>query len=81
MDVNAVFANSPLENWWKSGIVQNSRHQIVHISDALRAVILWKCGGLYADLDIMALKTLPDDYANYVSSEYHVKCLNIYYDK
>lgn len=47
------FKDTPLEDWWKSGIFKTSYWPTSHISDVLRFLTLWKFPGIYLDLDIV----------------------------
>lgn len=45
--------NTPLEDWWQSGVLKSSRWPRSHMSDILRYLTLWKFGGIYLDLDVV----------------------------
>jgi len=47
---------TPLENWDFMGKVQSSKWPVVHASDILRYIALWKYGGTYLDLDFVMQK-------------------------
>lgn len=49
---------TPLESFLKSGKLENSLFRIEHTSDVLRILVLWRFGGIYLDLDVIALKNL-----------------------
>ncbi|XP_063698158.1 alpha-1,4-N-acetylglucosaminyltransferase-like [Culicoides brevitarsis] len=64
---SAIFENitngSPLEGFTK---FRESTFLSVHVSDALRLVLLWKYGGLFLDLDIVVLKPFDALNENFV---------------
>lgn len=45
--------NTPLDLWYRSGILKKSRWPRSHMSDILRYLTLWKYGGIYLDLDVV----------------------------
>lgn len=45
--------NTPLEDWYASGVLRASRWPRSHMSDILRYLTLWKFGGIYLDLDVV----------------------------
>jgi hypothetical protein len=51
-----AFADTPLWLWWRSKKVMTSPFKTAHLSDALRLALLWKYGGIYSDLDTIAVK-------------------------
>ena len=51
-----LFDDTPLFEWWISGVVFKSSFYLVHISDAIRLVLLYKYGGFYSDLDTISIK-------------------------
>lgn len=58
VNVDDVFEGTALQEVQESGRLANSPHPIVHLSDALRLVLIEKYGGWYADLDIIFLDNL-----------------------
>ncbi|XP_063977475.1 lactosylceramide 4-alpha-galactosyltransferase-like [Diachasmimorpha longicaudata] len=50
--------NTPLEEWWLSGILRTSKWPRSHMSDILRYLTLWKFGGIYLDLDVVVTTSL-----------------------
>ncbi|XP_065295039.1 lactosylceramide 4-alpha-galactosyltransferase-like [Dermacentor albipictus] len=42
----------------KGGALNRSLHKVVHLSDFLRYVVLWKRGGVYLDTDVIVMKSL-----------------------
>ncbi|KAK7870305.1 hypothetical protein R5R35_003697 [Gryllus longicercus] len=68
------FVGTPLQGWLASGALRASRWPVVHASDVLRFLLLWKYGGTYLDLDVLMLRSLEDqrnfgcpENRNYVS--------------
>lgn len=58
--------NTPIEKLYRSKAIHRSKFVIVHMSDVLRLLTLWKYGGTYLDLDMMSitpLEQLPENYA------------------
>ncbi|XP_064468960.1 lactosylceramide 4-alpha-galactosyltransferase-like [Ornithodoros turicata] len=58
MTPEVIFKGTPLELWYASGILNQSSHSVVHLSDALRLALVYKFGGAYMDIDIVNLKPL-----------------------
>jgi lactosylceramide 4-alpha-galactosyltransferase len=57
--IEDAIKNTPLENWWKNNHMSNDPYtRISHTSDGLRYALLYKHGGIYADLDTITLKSL-----------------------
>jgi lactosylceramide 4-alpha-galactosyltransferase len=54
-----AFMDTPLYDWWYHNKVTKIDHyyRIAHVSDALRLALVYKYGGLYSDLDTIALKS------------------------
>ena len=42
-------------------LLEESMHPDYHYSDVMRALVAYKFGGIYSDLDIVTLKRLPDE--------------------
>lgn len=53
-----LFRDTPLDAWWRSGLVLKSPYYLVHSSDAARLAVLWKQAGMYLDMDFLVLKNL-----------------------
>ncbi|XP_076248960.1 lactosylceramide 4-alpha-galactosyltransferase-like [Calliopsis andreniformis] len=49
---------TPLEWWYKSGVLKRSEWPRSHMSDILRYLTLWKYGGIYLDLDVVVTASL-----------------------
>lgn len=50
-----IFNDTILFDWYLSGVWSTSPYKVMHLSDALRLVLLWKYGGVYVDLDVVVL--------------------------
>ena len=60
VDTDTYFSNTPLEKWYQEGEWRTSLYKIVHLSDYLRVLTLWRGGGMYMDLDYITLKPLDE---------------------
>lgn len=61
-----VIKGSVLEDWFNTSSVLTSPHRVVHFSDIFRLLMMRQYGGVYMDLDMLALKNfdeLPDNFA------------------
>ncbi|KAG8306134.1 hypothetical protein J6590_055107 [Homalodisca vitripennis] len=56
LPMDLYFQDSPLAEWYSSGILRTSRWPRSHASDILRYLTLWKFGGIYLDLDVVVIK-------------------------
>ncbi|XP_077523514.1 lactosylceramide 4-alpha-galactosyltransferase-like [Amblyomma americanum] len=52
------FQGTPLEAWYRSGVLNKSSHPVEHLADALRLAVLYKRGGVYLDLDVVVIRPL-----------------------
>ncbi|KZC04750.1 PREDICTED: lactosylceramide 4-alpha-galactosyltransferase-like [Dufourea novaeangliae] len=59
---------TPLELWYKSGVLRRSLWPRSHMSDILRYLTLWKYGGIYLDLDVVVVTSL-ERLANFAGAE------------
>lgn len=50
--------------------MEKSTAPIVHMSDVLRFVTLWRYGGIYLDLDVIVLRNFDDLKPNFSGFEY-----------
>ncbi|XP_023243450.1 lactosylceramide 4-alpha-galactosyltransferase-like [Centruroides sculpturatus] len=57
-NVEDVFTDTPLEEWYEEGLWKNSSNSLLHLSDSSRLALIWKFGGIYLDLDIVMLKSM-----------------------
>ncbi|KAK0077789.1 hypothetical protein PV326_009832 [Microctonus aethiopoides] len=60
--------NTPIQDWWESGVLRSSRWPKSHMSDILRYLTLWKFGGIYLDLDVVVISSLEKLY-NFAGAE------------
>lgn len=56
VNMERYLANTPLDEWYRSGILRTSNWPNSHASDILRYATLWKYGGIYLDLDVVIIK-------------------------
>lgn len=61
--------NTPLEEWYLSGKLQNSHFPVSHASDILRYLSLWRYGGIYLDLDVVVMKEFGPLVPNFAGAE------------
>lgn len=74
LELTSLFNNSPLQEWYASGVLNKSSYPLHHTSDVIRIFIIWKFGGTYLDLDFVVKSSLnnlknflcpqPGDMAN-----------------
>ncbi|KAL7741843.1 hypothetical protein ACLKA6_012061 [Drosophila palustris] len=60
---------TPIEDWLKGGQLFRSSYLIIHISDLLRLITLYRFGGIYMDLDVVVLRSLENVPLNYAGAE------------
>ncbi|XP_043475820.1 lactosylceramide 4-alpha-galactosyltransferase-like isoform X2 [Leptopilina heterotoma] len=60
INIDKYIKNTPLENWYATGILKTSKWPRNHMSDIMRYLTLWKYGGIYMDLDVVVIKCLED---------------------
>lgn len=63
---------TPMDEFMRSGKLEKSKFRVVHTSDAIRLLILWKYGGSYLDTDMIVQKKLdsvPSNFACLQSSD------------
>ncbi|XP_076266969.1 lactosylceramide 4-alpha-galactosyltransferase-like [Rhynchophorus ferrugineus] len=73
INMDRFVEGSPVNDLWKSRKVHNGKYPLSHSSDILRYLILWKYGGIYADLDVIVIKNLdeiPENFAGAQEDEY-----------
>ncbi|GFU96168.1 lactosylceramide 4-alpha-galactosyltransferase [Trichonephila clavipes] len=58
VDFGQLMFDTPLWHWYIKEKWKRSPFKVLHISDALRLVIIWKYGGLYLDLDVVVFQSL-----------------------
>lgn len=64
----ALFEDSVLGTWYRNGTWKRSPFRVNHLSDAMRILVLWKFGGIYADMDVVVLASVSE-LRNSVSRE------------
>ncbi|XP_077524234.1 lactosylceramide 4-alpha-galactosyltransferase-like [Amblyomma americanum] len=52
------FQGTPLEPWYRSGVLNTSAYPVEHLADALRLAVIYKRGGVYLDSDVVMLRPL-----------------------
>ncbi|XP_077550916.1 lactosylceramide 4-alpha-galactosyltransferase-like [Haemaphysalis longicornis] len=57
-DLRDLFDESPLDGWLKKGLWRNASDVSVHMSQAIRGVLAWRHGGIYADLDVVVRRPM-----------------------
>ncbi|KAH8381771.1 hypothetical protein KR009_000050, partial [Drosophila setifemur] len=62
-------ANTPGEEWLKTGHLFRSRYVCQNIADYLRLITLYRFGGLYLDMDVVVLRSMENISPNYVGAE------------
>ncbi|KOC61541.1 Lactosylceramide 4-alpha-galactosyltransferase [Habropoda laboriosa] len=60
--------DTPLDSWYRSGVLKESRWPRSHMSDILRYLTLWKYGGIYLDLDVVVTTSL-ERLTNFAGAE------------
>uniref|UniRef100_A0A1B6KGG8 Alpha 1,4-glycosyltransferase domain-containing protein n=1 Tax=Graphocephala atropunctata TaxID=36148 RepID=A0A1B6KGG8_9HEMI len=68
LPMDLYFQDSPLADWYSSGMLRTSRWPRSHASDILRYLTLWKFGGIYLDLDVVVTKSLSN-LSNFAGAE------------
>ncbi|XP_076267036.1 lactosylceramide 4-alpha-galactosyltransferase-like isoform X2 [Rhynchophorus ferrugineus] len=66
VNMDKFVEGSPVDNFWKSRKIHTGKYPLSHSSDVIRYLLLWKYGGIYADLDVVVVKnldTLPENFA------------------
>lgn len=62
--------DTPVADWVKTNKLFRSNFLYEHMSDYLRAVTLYKFGGLYMDLDIVVKKNLKDLGEDFIGDDW-----------
>ncbi|GAB6027501.1 Lactosylceramide 4-alpha-galactosyltransferase [Chamberlinius hualienensis] len=60
LNLEILFNNTPLKNWYQSGIYRKGPYWIEKLSDAIRLVVLWNNGGIYLDTDAIVLRSMSE---------------------
>lgn len=70
MDLWKYSTDTPVDEWAKTNKLFRSTFLYEHMSDYLRAVTLFKYGGLYMDLDIVVQKSLNELGENFLGDDW-----------
>lgn len=68
IDLFTYIHDTPIEDFVRSGIMENGKWLVEQHSDMLRILTLWKFGGVYMDLDVISLRPMP--LINFIGAEY-----------
>ncbi|XP_017755212.1 PREDICTED: lactosylceramide 4-alpha-galactosyltransferase-like isoform X2 [Eufriesea mexicana] len=60
--------DTPLDQWYRSGVLKRSYWPRSHMSDILRYLTLWKYAGIYLDLDVVVTTSL-EHLTNFAGAE------------
>ncbi|KAI5639061.1 glycosyltransferase sugar-binding region containing DXD motif domain-containing protein [Phthorimaea operculella] len=69
INVKDFVKGTPLEELFTGNKIIKSKHPVVHSSDILRIITLFKYGGLYLDLDFVVMKSFNSLPNNFVARE------------
>lgn len=61
--------DTPVDEWFRSGALFESKYLNSHTSDFLRYLSLYKWGGTYLDLDVIVQKPFDSIKPNYAGAE------------
>lgn len=61
---------TPIHEWLKTNQLFESKFVYEHMSDVLRAALLLKYGGFYADLDVIVLKSFNNLEENFIPNDW-----------
>ncbi|XP_069474143.1 alpha-1,4-N-acetylglucosaminyltransferase-like [Ambystoma mexicanum] len=67
-----LFKDTPLSPWYQKIDPSKQRFWIHHVSDACRAALVWKYGGIYMDTDVLSLKPVPVE--DFLAAEHPQYC-------
>lgn len=69
LDIIQYAQNTPLDKWINTGALWASDYMIIHTSDTLRLLTLWKYSGTYSDLDVVMMKPLNTMKPNFAGAQ------------
>lgn len=69
MNLPKYVKGTPVENWFHTGKLFQSKYIQVHTSDFLRILTVYKFGGTYFDLDFIVLRNLDELESNFFCTE------------
>lgn len=67
---------TPVEDLIRRHVIELSVYKVLHYSDLLRLVTLWRYGGIYLDNDVLALKSFDKLERNFVGAESNTTACN-----
>ena len=68
LDVNSLLSDTPLRDVLES--VKKSDNYVPHLSDLLRLAVMYKYGGIYVDLDMIAIRPLETWKEKYFTRQF-----------
>lgn len=60
---------TPAEQWFKTGVIFQSKYLVSHLSDLSRLTSLYRFGGIYMDIDVVVIKSFEDITLNFAGAE------------
>jgi lactosylceramide 4-alpha-galactosyltransferase len=74
IDVDKFSIGTPFEEFFARKVLKTSAFKVVHESDVVRIMVLWRFGGSYIDTDIIVRQKLDSTPPNYAcpESETHI---------
>ena len=60
LNITSLAHNTPLQGFFQEAAYKASPNSVVHLSDALRVLLVWRFGGLYLDTDYVVLNDLSE---------------------
>ena len=58
VNITSLALNTPLQTFFQEARYRASPNSVVHLSDALRVLLVWRYGGLYLDTDYVVLNDM-----------------------
>ncbi|KAJ3344491.1 Lactosylceramide 4-alpha-galactosyltransferase [Entophlyctis luteolus] len=58
LDMDEVFSGTPIQGWWQRDEYTTGQFGQQQVGNALRLALLWKYGGVYADMDIISINSV-----------------------
>ena len=58
VNISSLALNTPLQSFLQKAGYKASPNSVVHLSDALRVLLVWRFGGLYLDTDYVVLNDM-----------------------
>jgi lactosylceramide 4-alpha-galactosyltransferase len=72
IDVGDYITDTPLEHWYFCTTWNYGPYPVVHLSDALRLLTLFKFGGYYFDLDVIHIRPLGSLRNFFVAEDHEI---------